>query len=414
MKRLAKPLALIIVLAFIGGLLLSACSGAATPAPAAKQEPPKQAEQGTKQEPAKEAKPAAKEGTGEPIKVGVIIPWTGRYAPMGEPIKEAIEFAGEQINASGGVSGRKLDLIFYDDEADQAKATQLANKAINQDKVVAIIGSAVTANSTVIAAAAEKAQIVNMYMGPSAKVREGKKYVFQVNPDVAVEAETLLEYVQKKLNKKAIAVLYDENPYGVESSTAVKEQADKRGVKVVAMEKYGGEDTDVTPQLTKIKNSGAEAILVCGTLPTPAIAIKQVKQLGIDLPFLGETGMATAQFIDVAKEAAEGAYATTVISYDNTPMRQQKFIKDFKAKFGSNPSFFSALGWDSVQIPVAGIQKAGGKTDGDSIAKGIESLKDYQGIVGVRNFTPTNHNGLSYESLFIMTVKGGKWVEVPR
>jgi branched-chain amino acid transport system substrate-binding protein len=352
-----------------------------------------------------------KAASGEPIRIGAIFPYSGRYAPMGEPMKKSIDLAQETINAAGGIAGRPMQVVFYDDEGDQAKSLQLADKLINQDKVVAIIGPIPTANAQAVTEAAERAKVPILYSNPTKSIWEGKKYVFQINHDDAMQAEAVINYVDKKLGKKNVAILFDANPYGTTGSQFAKAAAEKHGMKVVAMEKYAGEDRDVTPQLTKIKNAGADALVLWGVNPVPAIATKQLRQLGLNIPVVGSDAIFSPVFIEFAgADAAEGVNSITALNTDSPNTVQAQLVNSYKAKYDSVPPLFAAFAWDAAYIFKTAIEKAGGKTDGDSIAQAINGLKDFTGTMGKRAFAADNHNGLSADSMVITQVKGGKWI----
>jgi branched-chain amino acid transport system substrate-binding protein len=279
-----------------------------------------------------------KAASGEPIRIGAIFPYSGRYAPMGEPMKKSIDLAQETINAAGGIAGRPMQVVFYDDEGDQAKSLQLADKLINQDKVVAIIGPIPTANAQAVTEAAERAKVPILYSNPTKSIWEGKKYVFQINHDDAMQAEAVINYVDKKLGKKNVAILFDANPYGTTGSQFAKAAAEKHGMKVVAMEKYAGEDRDVTPQLTKIKNAGADALVLWGVNPVPAIATKQLRQLGLNIPVVGSDAIFSPVFIEFAgADAAEGVNSITALNTDSPNTVQAQLVNSYKAKYDSVP-----------------------------------------------------------------------------
>lgn len=417
--RLSKAFGIAIALVVTLSLVLSACAGApATPTPTKAAEPTKPAPAATKgaepAKPAAEAKPASKAPSGEPIKIGVIFPFTGRYAPMGDPMKKTAEMLQDTINAKGGIAGRPLQLIIYDDEGDQAKSLQMADRLISQDKVVAIVGPIPTANAQAVTEVAERNKVPILYSNPTASIWQGKKYVFQINHDDNMQAEAVINYIGKTLGKKSIAILHDANPYGTFGQQVVKAIAEKRGIKVVAIEKYAGEDRDVTPQLTKIKNSGAEAMVMWGVNPVPAIAVKQLRQLGSTIPVAGSDAFYSPVFIETAGEAAEGTTSVTALNTDNPDAEQAQLLTLYKTKYNAVPPPFAAFAWDGINIFKAAIEKSGGKTDADSILQGMFAIKGFKGAMGTRNFTEQDHNGLSADSLTMAQVKGGKWVMLPK
>lgn len=402
--RTCRPLIFsVLVLAF--ALALAACAPAPTPVPPP---PPTAVPQATTAPQA--TQPAAKQApSGEPIKIGAVFPISGQYAPMGGPMNNAALLVQDTINGSGGIAGRPIQFIIYDDEANQAKSLQLTDKLISQDKVVAIIGPIPTANAQADTEVAEKAKVPMLYTNPTLSIWQGKKYVFQVNHDDAKQAEALLTYIEQTLKKKSIAILHDANPYGTLGAQVASDSAKKRGIQVLVDEKYAGTDTDVTPQLTKIKNSGAEAMVLWGVPPVPSIATKQLRQLGSTIPILGSDAMFSPAFISLAGEASEGVYSVTALNTDSPNAVQAKFVTPYNAKYGSVPTIHASFVWDATYLLKAAIEK-NNKTDADSIVQALVANPSFVGVMGPRNYTAQDHNGLSAASLVITQVKGGKWV----
>ena len=393
---------------------VSACAGA-TPTPVPTPVPttapqPTAAPQATA---ASQPTAASKAPSGEPIKIGAILPISGQYAPMGGPMNNAALLVQDTINASGGIAGRPLQFVIYDDEANQAKSLQLTDKLISQDKVVAILGPIPTAAAQADTEVAEKAKVPMLYTNPTLSIWQGKTYIFQVNHDDAKQAEALLTYIEKTLKKKSIAILHDANPYGTLGAQVASEAAKKRGITVTAQEKYAGTDTDVTPQLTKIKNSGAEALVLWGVPPVPAIATKQFRQLGSTIPILGSDAMFSPAFINLAGEASDGVYSVTALNTDTPNAVQAKFVAPYKEKYSAVPTVHASFVWDATYLLKAAIEK-NGKTDGDSIVQGLTSNPSFVGVMGPRNYTAQDHNGLSADSLVMTQVKGGKWIMLPK
>ena len=385
-------------------LVISAC---ATPAPTPVPPPPPTTAPAATT--ASQPTAASQAPSGESIKIGAIFPISGQYAPMGGPMNNAALLVQDTINAAGGIAGRPMQWVIYDDEGNQAKSLQLTDKLISQDKVVAIVGPIPTANAQADTEVAEKAKVPELYTNPTLSIWQGKTYIFQINHDDAKQAEALLTYIEKTLQKKSIAILHDANPYGTLGAQVAAEAAKKHGITVTDDEKYAGTDTDVTPQLTKIKNSGAEALVLWGVPPVPSIATKQLRQLGSNIPVLGSDAMFSPAFIQLAGDASEGVYSVTSLNTDSPNAVQAKFVTPYKAKYGSVPTVHAAFVWDAAYLLKAAIEKTG-KTDGDSIVAGLVANPSFVGVMGPRNYTKDDHNGLSADSLIITQVKGGKWV----
>ncbi len=165
----------------------------------------------------------------------------------------------------------------------------------------------------------------------------------------------------------------------------------------------------MTPQLTKIKNSGAEALVLWGVPPVPSIATKQFRQLGSTIPVLGSDAMFSPAFIQLAGDASEGVYSVTSLNTDSPNAVQAKFVTPYSAKYGTVPTVHAAFVWDATYLLKAAIEK-NSKTDSDSIVAGLLANPSFVGVMGPRNYTKDDHNGLSVDSLIITQVKGGKWI----
>jgi branched-chain amino acid transport system substrate-binding protein len=208
--------------------------------------------------------------------------------------------------------------------------------------------------------------------------------------------------------------LHDANPYGTLGAQVASDSAKKRGIQVLADEKYAGTDTDVTPQLTKIKNSGAEVLVLWGVPPVPSIATKQLRQLGSTIPILGSDAMFSPAFISLAGEASEGVFSVTALNTDNPNPTQALLVTPYKAKYNAMPTVHASFVWDAAYLLKDAIEKSGGKVDGDSIVQGLTGNSSFVGAMGPRNYTAQDHNGLSADSLWIGQVKGGKWIILPK
>ena len=407
--RTLKTLMFVALLMALVWVISGCAAPTAVPAPAATSAPQPTAAPAVTAAQQPTTAPAVKAPTGDPIKIGAILPISGQYAPMGGPMNNSALLVQDSVNAAGGIAGRPLQFVIYDDEASQAKSLQLTDKLINQDKVVALIGPIPTANAQADTEVAEKARVPMLYTNPTLSIWQGKTYIFQVNHDDAKQAEALLTYVEKTLQKKSIAILHDANPYGSLGAVVAAAAAKNHGITVTTDEKYAGTDTDVTPQLTKIKNSGAEALVLWGVPPVPSIATKQLRQLGSTIPILGSDAMFSPAFISLAGDASDGVYSVTSLNTDSPNAVQAKFVTPYKDKTGAVPTVHAAFVWDATYLLKAAIEKSG-KTDGDSIVQGLLSNPSFVGVMGPRNYTKDDHNGLSAASLVITQVKGGKWV----
>ena len=417
--RAHRGFGICIALLLVLSLGLTACGGgqpAASPSPSTSAskaaQPSPSSSQSTAPSASASTSASTKAPAGDPIKFGALVPFTGRYAPMGEPSKKAIDLTEEYINKQGGIAGRPLKMIVYDDEADQAKAAQLADRLINQDKVVAIIGPIPTANAQAVTEIAERAKVIDIYQNPTSSIWVNKKYIFQATANDKLEIARMIQ-IMKKLGKQNVGILHDANPYGTTAAGVLQEEGGKAGLKFTGVEKYGGEDRDMSPQLTKLKNAGSDVLAIIGVNPAPTIATKQTKQLGINVPIITTSASNNPQFIELAGDAAEGVYSVSFFNPDAPNPALKILAEAHRAKYNQDINSYSVNSWDAIMLIKAGLDKAGGKTDGDSIAAALESLTNYVGAAGTRNLSKTDHNGMGMDAVWPQVVKGGKWVLVP-
>ncbi|MEJ2092240.1 MAG: ABC transporter substrate-binding protein [Syntrophobacterales bacterium] len=369
---------------------------------------------------AKDKKPAKDK---EPIKIGAFFALSGPAASIGTPTKLVAEMAVDKINKEGGINGRPLELIIGDTESDPAKAASIAKKFIYQDKVAAIIGPTRTGTGMNVKKIVEEAGIPTfMTVGGDPVIMGGKfgsfKYVFKSPQRSSTAVKRLFSYLKEK-KIKTIGLIYATDGFGKDGAKWIEELAPKYGLEIVAKESFGPKDTDMTAQLTKIKNAKPQAI-ICWTIgPAGAIVSKNKAQLGIKTPLFQCHGLPGPKYIELAGKAAEGdrmpATKLMVVDElsDKDPQKKviQEFVKLYKES-GYDKQFpintHSGYAWDAIMITANAMKKAG--TDPNKLRDAIEQTKGYVGVSGVYNITPEDHNGLGEDSMVIVEVKNGKFV----
>lgn len=355
-----------------------------------------------------------------PIKIGAIFSVTGSQAPLGLPEKNTAQMIVDEVNAKGGIAGAKIELIVYDDEADNTKALTLAKKLIFNDNVVGIVGPTVSGASMAIIPAVEEAKVPNISCAASVKIVEPvKKWVFKTAQTDRLVVERLYTYFKEKGITK-IAILTVDNPYGASGKGELNAMAAKLGITIVADEKFGVDDTDMTTQLTKIKGTDAKAIICWGTNPGPARVAKGMKQLSMTIPLFQSHGVANPQFIQQAEGAAEGnmLFASRLIVAeqlsDKDPSKKAlvEYKKKYEAKFGAGSiSTFGGHAYDAVWIMIDSIKRAG-TPDRAKVRDEIEKTTKFIGMTGIFSMTATDHLGLGLDALVPITVKDGKWLMI--
>ena len=359
----------------------------------------------------------------EPIKIGAFFALSGPAAPIGTPTKLVAEMVVDQINQAGGINGRPIELVVGDTESDPAKAASIAKKFIFADKVAAIIGPSTTGEGMQVKKIVEEAGMPTfMTVGgdpPIMKETGPFTYIFKSPQRSSTAIKKLYGYLkEKKLTK--VALLTASDPFGKDGAVWLKKLAPDFGITLVAEESFGPKDTDMTPQLTKIKNAAPQAIIVWTIGPAGAIVAKNKAQLGIAIPLFQCHGQPGPEYIQLAGTAAEGDRmpATKLMAAgqlaDKDPQKQviQKFIKLYTDQYKFDKQFplntHSGYAWDAIYMVTNAMKKAG--TDPKKLREAIEQTKDYVGVSGIYNLTPEDHNGLGVDSMVMVQVKGGKFV----
>lgn len=364
---------------------------------------------------------ARKTDTGEgSYKVGVVLSLSGPGSPLGLPEKNAVEMAVEEINQSGGINGKKIEVIIEDDQTDPAKASQAARKLIEKDKVIALIGSSVSPCSLAIKEVVKGAGIPWICPAAANVITEGDiKWVFRVAPKDAVAVEVLLKYLKEKTDIKKVAILHDSNAFGQSGADEIIKRAPEFGLEVVAVEKYETNAPDLSTELLKLKKSSPDAVIVWGTNPGPAIAAKTMKQIGFNVPYFGSHGIANQKFIELAGEAAEGVIfpAGKILVPDqlddSDPVKaiMLEFFKKYEEKFNEKPVTFAAHTYDAVMILKEALKKAG-SAEPEELVKALETIRDFKGIDGTISYSETNRDGIGVDDMVIIMIKNGSWVKI--
>jgi branched-chain amino acid transport system substrate-binding protein len=359
---------------------------------------------------------AKKEEPKAAYKIGGIFAITGRASFLGEPERNSMELLAEQINAQGGVDGHPIELVIYDTEGDATKAVLNTNKLIEKDNVLAIVGPSLSGTTLAVVPIAEKAQVPLVSCAASVKITTPvKKWVFKTPQTDVMAVAKIYEYMQGQGIQK-IAILSVGNAFGASGREQLLQQAPDYGYEIVADERFGPKDTDMTPQLTKIRSLKPGAIICWGTNPGPAVVAKNMRQLGIEIPLYQSHGVASKKFIQLAGEAANGVILPTgkiLVAGalpDTDPQKPTllKYIADYEAKYKIAVSGFGGYAWDGLEILAQALEKAG--ADRGKIRDEIEKITGHVGVSGIFRFSPQDHNGLNKEEAFVMVkIVNGDW-----
>jgi len=356
----------------------------------------------------------------DPIKIGAFLSVTGPAAFLGDPEQKTLELYVQKLNAAGGVLGRKLQLVSYDSAGDAEKARTFAKRLIEQDKVDVIVGGSTTGETMAVVPLAEAAQVPFISLAGAVVIIEPvKKWVFKTPHTDRMACEKIfLDMQSRKFSKVALI----SGPGGFDKSMRGQclGVAKKYGIDVVADETYGAGDTDMTAQLTKIKNTaGVQAVLNAGFGQGPAIVTKNYRQIGVPMPLYQSHGVASKEFIKLAGAAAEGVRlpAAALLVAESLPANDPQrpvvvnYQKEYESHFKSEVSTFGGHAYDGLMLAVEAMKKAGGP-DKAKVRDALEQVRGYMGTAGVVNMSATDHMGLDLTAFRMLEVKGGNWTLV--
>ncbi len=349
------------------------------------------------------------------IKIGALVSITGPTSFLGQPEKNTLEMLVNQINKNGGINGNKIKLIVYDTKGQPGATVILARKLIYSDRVLAIIGPTRSGSTLAIIPLIERARVPLISMASSYKITTPtKKWVFKTAPSDGLAVERLYSYMRDH-NIKNIAILTAETGFGESGKEELEKLAGKYGIKILDKETFGATDTNMTPQLIKIKNTkGVQAIVCWGTNPGPASVAKEVKQLGIKVPLFMSHGVASKRFIQLAGKSSEGIMlpAGKLLVADQLPKTDpQRAVllkyKDEYEKIYGPVSTFGGHAYDAFEM-LKQVLENGARTK-TQIRDGLEKIKNFVGITGIFTYSKKDHAGLDPSDFCIVKIVNGNW-----
>jgi branched-chain amino acid transport system substrate-binding protein len=359
----------------------------------------------------------------DPIKIGVDGPFTGGSSSMGVSMREGVRLAVEEINKAGGVLGRPILLVERDDEARNERGVQIAQELINKERVVAVVGYINTGVALASQRFFQEARIPVMNNVATGSLvthqfdDQPGNYVFRNAAHDSIQAPMIVEEAITRRGYKKVAILADSTNYGQLGRADLEKALELKGIKAVAVEKFNIKDVDMTPQLLKAKEAGAEVVLTYGIGPELAQIANGMTKLGWKVPMIGSWTLSMANFIDNAGPGGEGArMPQTFIQEPTTPKRQSfivSYLKTFSPKGSRIDSPVSAAqGYDSVYLLAAAIRQAN-STDGPKIKAALEDLRTpVEGVVTTYNrpFSAKDHEAITVNIPVFGEVRGQRVV----
>jgi branched-chain amino acid transport system substrate-binding protein len=355
----------------------------------------------------------------DPVRIGTILSVSGPAAFLGQDMKDGTQLAVEEINASGGIDGRKIDWIFYDAQSQTQQAIAEARRLLSNDGVDIIVGGgSMSGIALAMAPMAEAAKVPFVSTeGASAIVNPvaDHRWSFKSTVDDYLVLHRAADYFDKKGLRK-IALLADTSGFGQGASEQLKIVAKERNLDVI-YESFTPSDTDLVPQLGRIRDAGAQAILCWTVTPAGVVFLKQAQQLGLDekLTLIHSYGFVAGKYMELAGSAADRLLLLSqkfVVGDhlpDNDPIKPKIAVltENFKRRFNRVPNQFVAQTYDAVYLAKTAVLKGG--SDREKVREALENIKDYQSASGVYSFSPEHHSGLGKNNVVLVNWANGRF-----
>jgi branched-chain amino acid transport system substrate-binding protein len=362
---------------------------------------------------------------GEPIKIGLTAAVSGGSAASGEAIKKGLQIAMDEINAKGLLGGRKLELVIRDDEGNPAKGVTIARELVEREKAVAIFGGLHT--TVALAQVPVWHELRTPYMGVWAAgteiTRNGKSpnFVFRVSANDDYVDKFLVRYATDTLKKSKPGLLLENTAWGQSNEAGLNKYLGPKNIKPVGTEKFNWNDPDMSPQLLRLKNAGADHVILVGNAPEAAQVVKSRAKIGWEIPMVSHWGVSGGRFAELTGDLSDGVvFFQTYSFFGKQNERGQYVLKTLKDKYGVKgpEEIIAPVGvanaYDGLHLVAVAIEQAGA-TDGVKLRDALENLKaEHKGLIKTykRPFTPDQHDALTDEDYVLVVWKGGKIVPV--
>ncbi len=363
------------------------------------------------------AAPTAPAADSPPIKIGALFSITGPASFLGAPEEKTARMLIEKLNTSGGINGRKVQLVLKDTGGSPEKAVSFARQLIEEEKVVAIIGPSTSGETMQIKALCEENKTILVSCAAAEViVNPVAQYVFKV-PQKDSQAVLWIFRTAKEKGITRLAVLSSNDGFGGAGKKQLEDLAKQEGMEILVSEVYDKQATDLTDILTKVKaNPGVQAIVNWSIVPAQSIVAKNIKQLGLNVPLFQSHGFGNLRYVQQAGAAAEGTLfpASRLLVVDDLPdSHPQKSVlatykKDYETRYKEDASTFGGHAYDAVLVITEALKKAG-STDVTKVRAALETLQGVVGTAGIFNYSATDHTGLGMDAFEMLTVKDGKF-----
>lgn len=352
-------------------------------------------------------------------KIGCVFSVTGNTSWLGEPQKKTVEMIADEINAKGGIKGRKISLFIEDIQGDNTRTVNAVKKLVQKDNVCAIIGPSESGTTMAVIPVIQKMEAPVPLLSCAAaeeisKPANERKWIFKLGQNDSDAVRRIYEHMNKK-NIKKIGIITATNGFGNAGRKKLNEMAAEFGIQIVGDETYNPSDTDMTAQLLKIQKAGAEAAVNWSIVPAQSIVPKNMKQLKMNIPLYQSHGFANVKYAEAAGDAAEGLIfpAGRIMAVSTLPdgHPQKAVLNEYKtayeAKYKEHVSTFGGHAYDGLWLVVKAIEAVG--DDPAKIRNYLETAQ-FTGTGGQFKFSANDHNGLDKNAFEMLTVKNGQFV----
>lgn len=342
-----------------------------------------------------------------PIPIGAVLSLTGPLAVAGLPERDGVRLAIDALNASGGVQGRRLELVIEDDGSSPDTALSKANALVHTRKVKALLGGTGLAATVAMGGVTSSQNIPHVaYTGLGPAVEKDRRCVFHLTPAQDLNARGMLEYASKALKVKQIGVLHDAG-FGQAVMASLNQLASGYGIEIVGVEKFEIGATELSTQAAKLRSFKPQAVLIATTNPA---AFRAVKQLRLNVPVVATHISAPYDTVKAMGDAADGViFADYLVAEDPLP-HQKNFVAAFQSKYGRLPKNFDAAGYDSVFILARGLQQAGADSSGEKLCSALQQR--HEGQMATYDFSASDMGGLTVANFVYSTYLNGKFSRV--
>ena len=350
--------------------------------------------------------------SGSTVKTGLNFELSGAVASYGQAQAQGAEMAAEEINAAGGINGKKIELVKYDDKSDPAEATTLATKLMTQDKVVTVVGPATSGGMKAQIPVATKNKVPVVSGSATAddvtvSAAGLQEYAFRTCFNDSFQGTAMANYATKKLSAKAAIILKDtSNDYSKGLADNFVKTFTAAGGTIVDTQSYVKDQQDFNAILTAIKGKTFDVIYLPGYYNEAGLIMAQARKLGIAQPILGGDGYDSPKLAELAGAGLTDVYFTNHYSSSDKDPKVVAFIDAFKKKYNAEPNAFHALGYDTMKFVADAVKRAGGTVTGESVQKAMAATKDFPGVTGTFSVDPATHNPV--KAIVVIGYKDGK------